>query len=108
MNTEAWWKKKGFDPLESNLFISHLVFISHIIHMINMDIFWHQKTFGLVLAKLWRNFDKQVNKQENQTKYCQEKAQIHKDKDKKEVIDLCGESQTMNSDHWMVERVRKP
>ena len=75
--------------------------------MIDVDIFWHQKTFGSVLAKLWRNHDKQVNEQENKTKYCKEKAQIHKEKDKKEVIDLCGESQTMTSDHWKVEQKKK-
>ena len=63
-----------------------------------------QKTFGVVLAKLWRNHDKQVNEQENKTKYCKEKAQIHEEKDKKEVIDLCGESQTTTSDQWKVEQ----
>ena len=31
-------------PLESNLFKSDPVVISHIIHLIDMDILWHQKT----------------------------------------------------------------
>ena len=32
-------------PLENNLFKNDLVVISHIIHMIDVDMFWHKKTF---------------------------------------------------------------
>ena len=39
-------------PLESNLHKSDLVVISHIIHMIEVDNFWCQKTFEAVLADL--------------------------------------------------------
>ena len=35
-------------PLESNLYKRDPVVISHIIHMIEVDIFWHQKTFEAV------------------------------------------------------------
>ena len=77
--------------------------------MIDMDIFWQQKTFGAVLAELQRNQDKQVHKQENET-ICysyKEKAQIHEEMDKKEVIDLFGESQTTTSDHWKAKQNKK-
>ena len=53
-------------PLESNLYKSDLAVISHIIYM-DMDNFWHQKTFEVVLSKLQRNWDKQVYEQENKT-----------------------------------------
>ena len=69
--------------------------ISHIMYMIDMDIFWHQKTFEAVLAKLQRNHDEKVNEQDVKTK------------NEKEVIDLCDESQTMTSDHWKDKQERK-
>ena len=52
-------------------------------------------------------FDLDFNKvyeQENETKYYKERAQIHEEMDKKEVLDICGESQTMTSDHWKAEQ----
>ena len=94
-------------PLESNLFKSDLVVISQIIYRIDMDISWHQKTFGAVLAKLWRNCDKQVYEQENETIYYKEKAQVYEGMDKKEVIDLCGQSKTMTSDHRKAKQKKK-
>ena len=93
--------------IESNLFKSDPVVISHILHMMDMDIFWHQKTFGVVLAEVWRNCEKQVNEQENKTKYCKEKTQIHEEKNKKEVVDPCGESQTTTTGHWKVEQKKR-
>ena len=39
-------------PLEMNLYKSDLAVISHIIHMIEVGNFWHQKTFEVVLAYL--------------------------------------------------------
>ena len=41
--------------MESNLYKSDPALISHIIHMIEVDNFWHQKTFEAILADLWRN-----------------------------------------------------
>ena len=49
-------------PLESNLYKSDRAVISHIIHMIEVDNFWLQKTFEVVLADLWRNHNKSMNK----------------------------------------------
>ena len=52
---------EGMDliPLESNLYKSDLVVISHTIQMIEMDNFWHMKTFGAVLTNLWRRWDEE-------------------------------------------------
>ena len=59
--------ERDLTPLESNLYKSHLAVISHIIHMIEVDNFWPKKTFEVVLANLWRNWDKEVYKQEKRT-----------------------------------------
>ena len=48
-------EERDLTPLESNLSKSDLEVISHIIHMIEVDKFWHQKTFEVVLVDLWRN-----------------------------------------------------
>ena len=65
---------EGMDliPLESNLYKSDPAVISHIIHMIEVDNFWHQKTIETVLADLWRSHDKEIHKQENKTLHCTE------------------------------------
>ena len=44
-------------PLELNSYQSDLVVISHIIHMIEVENFWHHKTFEAVLADLQRSQD---------------------------------------------------
>ena len=59
-------------PLESKLYKSDLVVISHIIHMIEVDNFWHQKSFEAILANLWRNHNKEIRKQENETLHVRE------------------------------------
>ena len=53
---------EGWDliPLESNIFKTDPVTISQIMHMIDVDTNWYQKTFEMVLAELWRNHDKAV------------------------------------------------
>ena len=47
-------------PLELNSYKSDPVVISHIIHMIEVDKFWHWKTFEAVLANLWRSWDEEI------------------------------------------------
>ena len=59
-------------PLESNLYKSDPAVISHIIYMIEVDNFWHQKTFEVVLADLQSNSDKDIYEQENETLHCTE------------------------------------
>ena len=59
-------------PLKLNLYENDVVVILHIIHMIDVDNFWHQKTFEGVLADLQRSCNKEIHKQENVTLYCVE------------------------------------
>ena len=94
-------------PLELNLYKSDLVVISLIIHMIEVDNFWHQKTFEVVLANLQRNCDKEIHEQENETLYCTENEKTHEEMDEKEVINLCSESQTTTSEHCKGEESKK-
>ena len=44
----------GLIPLESNLHKSDPVVIPHTIQMIEVDKFWHLKTFGAVLTDIQR------------------------------------------------------
>ena len=47
----------GLTPLELNLHKYDPVIISQIMQMIEVDIFWHQNTFDVVLTNLWRRWD---------------------------------------------------
>ena len=58
--------------LESNSYKSDLVVISHIIHLIEGDNFWHQKTFEPALVDLQRNCEDEIHEQENETLHCTE------------------------------------
>ena len=40
--------------------------------MIEVDNFWHQKSFEAILANLWRNHNKEIHKQENETLHVRE------------------------------------
>ena len=60
-------EERNLTPLELNLYKRDLAIISHIIHMIEVDNFWHQKTFEVVLADLWRNWGKEVYQHEKRT-----------------------------------------
>ena len=55
-------------PLESNMLKNDPGAISHIMYMIDMDIFWHQKTLGAVLAELQRNHGEKVYEQDIEMK----------------------------------------
>ena len=94
-------------PLESNLYKGDLAAISHIIHMIEVDNFWHQKTYEVVLADLWRNHDKEIHEQENEALHCTENEKTHEEMDEKEVINLCSENLTMTSEHWKGRESKK-
>ena len=56
--------------------------------MIEVDNFWHHKTFEAVLANLWRNCDKEIHEQKNETLNCTENKKAHEEIDEKEVISL--------------------
>ena len=81
--------------------------ISHIIHMIEVDNFWHQKTFEVILANLQRNCDKEIHGQENESLHCTENEKTREEMDEKEVINLCSESQTTTSEHCKGEESKK-
>ena len=49
-------------PLESNLYKNDLVVVSQTIQMIEVNNFWHLKTFEAVLTKLW---DELIHKQKH-------------------------------------------
>ena len=49
-------------PLESNLYKNDLVVVSQTIQMIEVNNFWHLKTFEAVLTKLW---DELIHKQKD-------------------------------------------
>ena len=49
----------GLSSLESNLHKNDPVVISQIMHMIEVDNFWHLKTFEAVLTDLWRRWTKE-------------------------------------------------
>ena len=76
-------------PLESNSYNSDLVVISHIIHMIEVDNFWHHKTFEAVLASLQRIQDEEIHEQENKVLHCTENDKTNRKMGEKEVINLC-------------------
>ena len=79
-------EKRELTPLESNLYKSDSVVISHSIHMIEVETFGHQKTFEAVLADLWRNPNKEIYNQENRTLHCKEDGKTHAESNEKGVI----------------------
>ena len=88
----------GLTPLESNLHTYDRVIISRIIQMIEMDNFWHQKTFKSVLTDLWKMWNEGIHEQEDASMYCTENGEINNGMDRVEVIDLCSASQTKNGE----------
>ena len=75
-------------PLESNLYKSDPVVISHTIQMIEVDNFWHLKTFGAVLTDLCRRWDEEIHEQKDMSMHCTENGKTNNELDGKEVIDL--------------------
>ena len=63
---------EGMDliPFESNLHKFHLVIISQIINMIELDYFWHRKTFESVMSDLWNMWTEGIQELENSHMYC--------------------------------------
>ena len=87
----------GLIPLDSMLHKNDPVVIPQTIHMIEVDNFWHLKTFEAVLTKLWRRWDKVIYEQKDMSSHCTENSEINNEMDGKEVIDLCSENQTTTS-----------
>ena len=89
---------EGMDliPLESNLHKFHLVIISQIINMIELDNFWHRKTFESVMSDLRNMWMEGIQELENSRMYCTNNDKNNNELDGVEVIDLCSVSQSRN------------
>ena len=94
-------------PLESSSYKSDLVVISHTIQMIEVDNFWHLKTFGAVLTDLWRRQDNEIHEQKDMSMHCTENCEINNELDGNEVIDLWSENWTTTSELHNGEEITK-
>ena len=90
---------RDLTPLELNLHKYDPVIILQIIQMIEMDVFWHHKTFESVLTDLWKMWKEGIHELENASMYCTENSEINNEMNGVEVIDLCTVSQTKNDEH---------
>ena len=88
----------GLTPLESNLHKNDLVVISQIMQMIEVDNFWHLKTFEVVLSDLRRRWDEGIHEQKDMSTHCTENSEINDEMSGVEVIDLSSKKQTKNSE----------
>ena len=73
-------------PLESNLYRNDLVVISQTIQMIEVDNFWHLKTFEAVLTKIWRRWDDVIHEQKDVSTNCTENSKINDEMDGKKLL----------------------
>ena len=67
----------GLTHLESNLHKNDPVVISQIMQMIEVDNFWHLKTFEAVLTDLWRRWDEGIHEQKDVSTHCTENNEIN-------------------------------
>ena len=84
-------------PLESNLHKYDPVIISQIINMIEMDNFWHCKTFESVMSDLWNMWTEGIRGLENTHMHCTNNDENNNEMDGVEVINLCSVSQSKNN-----------
>ena len=89
---------EGMDliPLESNLHKYHPVIISQIIDMIELNNFWHYRTFESVMSNLRNMWMEGIQELENSHMYCTNNDEKNNEMDGVEVIDLCSVSQSKN------------
>ena len=89
---------EGMDliPLESNLHQYHPVIISQIINMIEMDNFWHRKTFESVMSNLQNMWSEGIQELENTRMHCTDDDENNNEMEGIEVIDLCSVSRCRN------------
>ena len=87
---------KDLIPLESNLCKYDLVIISQIINMIEVDNFWHRKTFESVMSVLQNMWMEGIWELENTHIYCTNNDKNNNEMEGVEVIDLCSISQSKN------------
>ena len=89
---------EGLDliPLESNLHQYHLVIISQIINMIELDNFCHHKTFESDKSNLRNMWSEGIQELENARMRCTDDDENNNEMDGFEVIDLCSVSWCRN------------
>ena len=89
---------EGMDliPLESKLHKFNLVIISQIINMIELDNFWHRKTFESVTSDLQNMWTEGIRDLENAHMHCTNNDENNNEMYGVEVIDLCSVSQSKN------------
>ena len=89
---------KGLDliPLESNLHQYHLVIISQIINMIELDNFCHHKTFESFKSNLRNMWSEGIQELENVHTRCTDDEENNNVMDEIEVTDLCSVSWCRN------------
>ena len=78
----------GLTPLELNLHKNDLVVISQIMQMIEVDNFWHLKTFEAVLTNLQRRWDEGIHEQKDMSTHSTENSETNDEMEGIEVIDL--------------------
>ena len=90
---------EGMDliPLESNLHKFQPVIISQIINMIELDNFWHRRTFESVMSNLRNMWTEGIRELENSRMYCTNNDKNNNEIDGVEGIDLCSVSQSKNN-----------
>ena len=66
--------------------------------MIEVDNFWHLKTFEAVLTDLQRRWDEVIHEQKDMSIHCTENSEKNDEMDGIEVIDLCSKTQTKTSE----------
>ena len=89
---------EGLDliPLESNLHRYHPVSISQIINMIELDNFWHYKTFESVKSNPRNMWSEGIQELENTRIHCTNDDENNNEMEGIEVIDLCSASWCRN------------
>ena len=72
---------EGMDliPLELNSYKSDPVVISHTIQMIEVDKFWHLKTFEAVLTDLQRRQDEEIHEHKDESLHCTENDKTNRE-----------------------------
>ena len=89
---------EGMDliPLEANLHKYDPVIISQFINMIEMDNFWHCKTFESVMSDLRNMWTEGIRELENTHMHCTNNDENNNEIYRVEVIDLCSVNQSKN------------
>ena len=64
--------------------------------MIEVENFWHLKTFEVVLINLQRRWDEGTHEQKDMSLHCTENSKTNNEMEGIEVIDMCSENQTKN------------